>query len=542
MLRRHQRSLHQVESTTIGEPAIDRKNRFAFLSAFPFVYLIASIAGALNVLAFAPFGFWPLQIITLALLFWLILRETSFKRGALIGWVYGSSWLAVSVHWLYISMHRYGGLPGWMAILAVLALAAALSVLAAIAMGSAAWLKQRWSANLFTTALLILPALWTLAEWTRGWVFTGFPWVSSGYAHSVGPLSGFAPVIGVYGITWVAAVIAGCIALLPSARMMIAPAAVLFAVGFGLQSIAWTDTAGAPISVRLLQGNVPQEMKFAPEQIEATLALYHDMIVAQPADLIATPETAIPLLSSQLPMDYVDILRKFAGRSNSHLALGIPVSDGPQQYANSVIGFSPDPTSQPYRYDKHHLVPFGEFIPPGARWFVKMMNIPLGDFTRGKLLQKPFAVRDQWLLPNICYEDLFGEEIAAQLAAGNGVDLPQATILLNVSNIAWFGDSIALPQHLQISQMRSIETGRPMLRATNTGATAVIDQKGNVVVQLPPFERGVLGATVQGYKGLTPYVRYGNTPVVAAAFLLLAAAWRIGRSKRNNPQKPDKNR
>ena len=274
-----------------------------------------------------------------------------------------------------------------------------------------------------------------------------------------------------------------------------------------------------------------------PEQIQATLTLYYDMIASQPADLIATPETAMPVLSSQLPADYLEQLSDQVRSSNSHLLLGIPVSDGPGQYANSAIGVAPSLKAAPYRYDKHHLVPFGEFIPPGARWFVEMMNIPLGDFSRGSLLQEPFAVRDQWVIPNICYEDLFGEEIAAQIAAGNAPGKHQATILLNMSNIAWFGDSIAVPQHLQISQMRAIETGRPMLRATNTGATAVINPKGEVLAQLPPFERDVLASTVQGYSGLTPYIRYGNTPIVGLALLMLGTGWLISRAKAHKPLK-----
>ena len=502
--------------------------------------LIALTAGALNVLAFAPFGFWPLQIATLALVFWLVLRETGFQRSAVIGWAYGFGWSVAGVHWLYISMHRYGGLPEWMALLAVLLLGMVLGAFAALGMGSAAWLRQRWSVKAGIAAISILPALWTLAEWARGWMFTGFPWVSSGYAHTDGPLAGFAPLVGVYGLALISALIAGCLTFLPSRPVRVGLTVALLASGVGLQTITWTHASGQPISVRLLQGNVPQDMKFVPEQIEAALKLYHDMIVSQAADLIATPETAIPLLSTQLPPDYLGLLRSFAIRSNSHLAIGLPVSDGGGQYANSVIGLKPDAT-QLYRYDKHHLVPFGEFIPPGARWFVDLMQIPLGDFTRGALLQPPFAVRDQWVLPNICYEDLFGEEIAEQLAAGNGT-VPQATILLNASNIAWFGDSIAVPQHLQISQMRAIETGRPMLRATNTGATAVIDAKGKIVSRLPSFQRGELAAQVQGHAGLTPYSRYGNRPTVIAALLLLLAAWWVSCKRRDNPHSPPKNR
>ena len=508
--------------------------------AFPLSPFLALIAGALNVFAFAPFGLWPLQIITLAFVFGLVRQEPSVRRSGWIGWAYGFGWLVAGVHWLYISMHVYGGLSGWMAAAAVALLAFALGAFPALAFATATRFRQRWPVDNKAALLLLLPAAWTLSEWLRGWMLTGFPWIVSGYAHTAGPLAGYAPLIGVYGLSLLSAVIAGCLALLLEKNFVAAlPAIALLAAGFGLKTVNWTTPHGQPISVRLLQGNVPQEMKFAPEQIEATLALYHDMIAATPADLIVTPETAIPLLSSQLPPDYLPQLFSIATRSNSHLALGIPVTDGPGQYTNSMIGFSPSLAAKPYRYDKHHLVPFGEFIPLGARWFINMMRIPLGDFSRGTLLQAPFAVRDQWVLPNICYEDLFGEEIAAQLSASLSSDMPQATLLLNLSNIAWFGDSIALPQHLQISQMRAIETGRPMLRATNTGATAVIDPKGEVHAQLPPFERGVLNALVQGYEGLTPYCRYGNATVVALAFLLLLIA---GLSSRNNPHTSLKNR
>jgi apolipoprotein N-acyltransferase len=519
-------------------------NRFASLP----VLLLAAVAGALNVLAFAPFNLWPLQIVLLALLFGFVSRESSVKRSALIGWAYSFGWLACGIHWLFISMHRYGGLPAWMAALAVALLALGMGILTALAMGYATWLRQRRSVSPTVTLLIIFPAVWTLSEWVRGWLFTGFPWVTSGYAHTVSPLAGFAPLIGVYGLSWLSAFIAGCLALLPSKKLPVGLAILVLAVGFGLKTVNWTQVNGQPISVRLLQGNVPQEMKFETEQIVATLSMYYDMIHQAPADLIATPETAIPLLSRQLPPDYLPLLSQFAQQSKSHLVIGIPVSDGPAQYANSVIGLSPqaaagsDTRPYQYRYDKHHLVPFGEFIPMGFRWFVEMMNIPLGDFTRGAVVQAPYAVKDQRILPNICYEDLFGEEIADQLAASYFAGTPQASILLNVSNIAWFGDSIALPQHLQISQMRSLETGRPMLRATNTGTTALIDAKGKVVAQLPPFERGVLTASVQGHTGVTPYILYGNTIIIALTILLLGAAWFLRGKNRSNSHSTGKNR
>jgi apolipoprotein N-acyltransferase len=505
--------------------------RFAFLDNSRNRILLALAAGALNVFAFAPFGVWPLQLATLAFMFALAIRSSEWKQAALVGWAYAFAWYTAGIHWLYISMHRYGGLPGWMAAAAVGLLALYLGVFCSVAMGGATALRSRFKIGAAASLLLLFPAAFALAEWLRGWVLTGFPWVAAGYAHTTGPLGGFASLIGVYGIGMLAAVAAGALALMPSKKPAALIAAALCVAGYASQFIEWTKPHGQAISVRLLQGNVPQHLKFDPEVIGATLMLYHDMVTQAPADLIATPETAIPLLSTQLPPDYLPRFAAYAAQSRSHVVLGIPLSDGPQMYANSAIGVPPSGDVRPYRYDKHHLVPFGEFIPAGARWFVDMMRIPLGDFARGDLLQAPFPVRDQRVLPNICYEDLFGEEIAAQLSSGK----EQATILLNMSNIAWFGDSIALPQHLQISQMRSMETGRPMLRATNTGMTAVIDAHGRVAAMLDPFTRGVLAATVQGHEGLTPYSRFGNWPVVLLSLAVLIGVTLYARTRANNP-------
>ena len=484
---------------------------------------LAFVAGAVSVLAFAPIGWWPLQLLSLTVLFVFLRRTASVRRSAFIGWMYGFGWLLFGTCWLYISLHDYGGLPGWMTIIAVAGLALFLSGLMAAAAGLSAWLRQRWQASAATQFLLILPTFFMLAEWTRAWIFTGFPWLSTGYAHNASPLGGFAPLIGVYGIGLLGAVIAGAIALLPQKKSLIAIPLTLLIAGALLQRIDWTAPFGKPITVRLLQANIPQDLKFQPERTQGILQRYQTMITAAPADLIATPETALPLLYSQLPPDLLPGLKNFALQSGSQLLIGVPTSDGPQIYANSVIGVG----ASAYRYDKHHLVPFGEFIPLGFRWFIDMMHIPLGDFTRGAAQQVPLAVRDQWILPNICYEDLFGEEIAAQLSG----KAAQTTLLLNVSNIAWFGNSFALPQHLQISQMRSLETGRPMLRATNTGMTAVIDPKGRVLQQLAPLTTGVLSASVQGYRGTTPYIVFGNWLVLAIGASMLLFAWFCSRKK-----------
>ncbi|MBB3214243.1 apolipoprotein N-acyltransferase [Herbaspirillum sp. Sphag1AN] len=510
--------------------------------------LFALLAGMVNVLAFAPFSIWPLQILTLAWLFRQLLKAENnmqgWRRQALLGWLYGLGWAACGVHWLYISMHDYGGMASWMAALAVVLLATFLGLYAGLAMAVSAWLRRRWFASDTNLSLLILPSAWALSEWTRGWFFTGFPWLTSGYAHNIGPLSGFAPVMGVYGVAWIAALISGALALLSlrkatvTTRMQRSLPAVMVILlgitGLALHHVNWTQPMGKPISVRLLQGNIPQEMKFSNEALLSNLLMYEEMINSAPADLIATPETAVPLLPEQLPPDYLRRITDFVQSSGSHLALGIPISDGPGQYANSIIGLSPDPASatRPYRYDKHHLVPFGEFIPFGFRWFVDLMHIPLGDMRRGHPLQGPWQIGQQWVMPNICYEDLFGEEIAAQLRASYNNGTPLASILLNASNIAWFGNSIALPQHLEISQMRALETGRPMLRSTNTGTTAVIDPKGQILSALQPLSRGVLTASVQGYAGVTPYILLGNALMLACTLAALVLGWWLAHRRR----------
>lgn len=500
--------------------------------------LIAAIAGAVAVLAFAPFGYWPLQIISLAVLFYQVLRAADVKSSARIGWAYGFGWCGAGTHWLYISLHRYGDMAAPLAVIAVALLALLMAIYVALAMGAAAWLRRRWVLSLPAMTLLVLPTLWTLFEWTRGWLFTGFPWLATGYAHNASPLGGFAPVIGAYGLGWLAALSAGALLLLthplPRTRWIaLAGVLALYGAGIGLRHVDWTHAVGRPITVRLLQGNVPQQQKFDPAFVLGALRMYQQAITSAPADLIATPETAVTVLPQQLPEGYLEGLGAFAQQSGSTLLVGMPVLDEERRFYNAAVGITPSATPGPYyQYRKHHLVPFGEFVPPGLHWFVAMMAIPLGDMGRGARVQPPLQVRDQLVLPNICYEDLFGEEIASQLANAHRHGKQSASVLLNISNLAWFGDSIAIPQHLQISQMRSLETGRPMLRATNTGATAVIDGKGVVLQLLPPAQQATLAATVQGMGGMTPYILYGNKLMLALNALALLAAFLLGRRAR----------
>lgn len=531
-------------------------------------YIAAAIVGAANTLSFAPtpHGGW-LEIIIFTMFFGLLSRTNSKWSAARTGWAFGLGNYVTGVWWLYVSMHYYGGMAAPLAGAAVLLFCMYLAVypaLAAVVWSMCAGRAQyddTTQANSITTdsepwfvptwhGAIAFASAWALGEWLRGLVFTGFPWLSSGYAQVDGPLSGFAPIGGVYGVAWVLALVAALLAqgiyavrrgLPASSRYLPIGVAVLLLVSGMLLSLAeWTTPANSPLTVRLLQGNVKQEMKFEQSGVDESLALYRKLITEKPADLIVTPETALPILAQQVPPDLALALRNFSDSTHSSIlfgAIGVTVRpDGrTADYTNSLFGMTPNQRDI-YRYDKHHLVPFGEFVPSGFHWFVALMGIPLGDLGRGPPVQKSFFVRNQPIAVDICYEDIFGEEIAQTLREQ---DAP-AGILVNSTNLAWFGNTIALDQHLQMARMRSIETGRPMLRATNTGTTAVIAANGRVVAKLPTFTTGSLDATVQGTTGSTPYVTSGNMTVVIVSALLLAFGFAFAprRRARRRPEAP----
>jgi apolipoprotein N-acyltransferase len=485
------------------------------------------IAGAATTLSFAPFGWWWAQAATLTLLFLMWSGRGARSRAAL-GFCFGLGWFATAVSWVYVSMHEYGGMPMPIAALATLLFATYLALWPALA---------GWASARLTRAApewLVVPACWCLSEWLRGWVFTGFPWAAIGYAHTDGPLAGYAPLAGVHGINLVAASVA---ALVARALTRPAPgsgnagriraalaAAALCAAGAGLARLEWAAPAGPPLEVALLQGNVPQHLKFEEGRFEATLETYRLLIEAHPARLVVLPETALPRMLLAVPQGYLEQLALLMRRRGADAIVGVPRAETRTRYFNSAITLG---ASEPQRYDKVHLVPFGEFIPFGFRWFVELMRIPLGDFTPGDPDAKPLAVAGQKVAVNICYEDLFGEEIIHRL--------PEATLLVNLSNIAWFGDSLAPHQHLQISRMRSLETARPMLRATNTGATAIVDHRGRVSAALAFFTPGALVAPVQPTTGATPYARGGNWPAISLAGAIVVAAWARARARREPP-------
>ncbi|MEN9543526.1 MAG: hypothetical protein RLZZ598_359 [Pseudomonadota bacterium] len=500
--------------------------------------------GILHALAFAPRDIWWLQLGGVAGLVLLLGRATTAWRGAVLSFMFSLGWLCAGVWWLFISLHRYGGLPAWMAVLAVLALGAFLS--SYLAAAGAAWVLLRRGRSPWAGAVLFA-ALWLLAELARGVIFTGFPWLAAGYAHADGPLAALAPWLGVYGIGAVAALAA---ALLAAALGRPGPGGLSRA---GLAALALTlllaplllpsefSRASGRLEVALLQGNVPQNEKFETTLQPEALAWSMHALLDTGADLRIAPETAIPLLPEQWPEgDWERLRDTFSASGRGATLVGVPLTrqraDGSIGYTNSALGFSATARQLPegfYRYDKQHLVPFGEFIPPGFRWFTELMNIPLGDFDRGPLTAPSLVVhrRDggsERVGPNICYEDLFGDELAARF----GPDGDAPTILANLSNIAWFGDSVAIDQHLQISRLRTLELQRPMIRATNTGATVILDHRGQVRHRLPPHTRGVLAGTVEGREGITPFAwwagRFGLWPLALLALGLIACATGLG--------------
>jgi apolipoprotein N-acyltransferase len=371
----------------------------------------------------------------------------------------------------------------------------------------------RWRGSGVLRFSLVFAAAWLLAELARGVFFTGFPWLASGYAHVDTPLAGFAPWLGVYGLGALAAGLAAGLAVAATRgrRALAGPVAMLaLALVAGELLGRWDFTApSGTLSVSLLQGNVPQDEKFSARYVPEALAGTAAQFAAARGALVVGPETVIPLLPSQLDPAFMQALRTPFTMPERAALFGIPLGDPASGYTNSALGLSATAATGDggaYRYDKHHLVPFGEFIPLGFKWFTRMMNIPLGDFNRGPETAPSFPFQGERIAPNICYEDLFGEELAARFVPA--ADAP--TILANISNIGWFGRTVALDQHLQISRMRSLELQRPMLRATNTGTTAVIDHRGNVTHALPVYTRGVLEATVQGRNGLTPFAAWAG--------------------------------
>lgn len=494
--------------------------------------LAAVLGGAAMPLAFAPFGWWPLAPLGLAWLM-VLLRGLTPLAATVTAYLFGLGMFGVGVGWIRESF-QYNAVHGPV----VYVLSAGFIAFLALFPALWAWLVARLTPRLArgVAQLLLAPAAWMLVEWLRGWLFTGFTWLQLGYAMIDTPLAGLAPLVGVYGIGWVTALAAALLAhavgdggggvapdtaasRVPAVRhalLTLASVAALLALPAALRGVSWTHALGEPFTAALVQGNYSQDRKWHPAQREATLSSYRAFTEANAdARLVVWPETAVPALAQQVP-DYLDALHASALARDATVLVGAPFRDpATERYHNSMLALGADTGI----YHKAHLVPFGEYLPmatvlaPLLRW----LRIPVPSFSPWREAQPPIGSGALRLGLSICYEAAFGAQLARAA-------LPGATVLINVSNDAWFGDTLAPHQHLQIARMRALETGRYLLRATNTGVTAIIGPDGGVHARLPQFRSAVLRGEVQPMGGATPYVRVTDWPALLGAGLAVLLA------------------
>jgi len=490
------------------------------VSAVP-LGVIAAVAGAATVFAFSPAGFYPLALLAGALLAHLW-RAAPPGKCFLTGFWFGAGFFGVGVSWVYVSMSRFGGMPPPLAAFATAAFCALLALFPA----AAGWLQARIPAPPALRACLIIPAAWLLFEWLRSWILTGFPWLSLGYAAVGWTPQGYAPLVGVFGLSLITLSLGGMLwsAFVHRHYALLIVFAAVAAGGEALRHVDWSAPHGAPFSAALLQGNIEQSLKFDPARYERTLETYASLAEGSRARLIVFPETAVPRFLDNVEPDYLRRLAAAARRNKGDLLLGVLTRRGAgremSEYYNSVISLGVAPVQV---YHKQHLVAFGEFVPPGFGWTLQLLHIPYSDFSRGAAGQPLVEALEQRIAVNVCYEDAFGDEIARRL--------PEATLLVNVSNVAWFGDSLAPGQHLQMARMRALETARMHLTATNSGITAAIDRDGSVSGRLPPFTEGRLEVEARGYSGATPYVVLRDWPAVLFSLLVLAGAILLARRR-----------
>jgi apolipoprotein N-acyltransferase len=486
--------------------------------------LIALLAGVLTPLAFAPFGLFPLGVLMPAVLF-VAWHESGPARAAWRGFLFGVGMFGVGVSWVYVSLHTFGNMPAPLAGLTVILFVALLSIFpAAVGLLQARFqsLGPRWR------LALVMPALWVLLEWTRGWFLTGFPWLNLGYSQVDTPLAGYASWVGVYGVSAAVAATGGLVAAAWfdrnwAWRLYLPVVAAIWIAGWLAGQIAWVQPAGPPLRVALVQGDTPLAIKWRPEYRDAIVDKYIALSErAVDVRLIVWPEAAVPDYFDRIAPTLVPRLERISRERGLDFLIGAVERDpSGARYYNSVFAIG----HTQGRYRKQHLVPFGEFLPfpKLLGGLLNYLHIPMSNFSVGNHRQKPIRAAGHEIGVSVCYEDAFGEEVIRAL--------PAATLLVNVSEDAWFGRSFAPHQRLQMARMRALESGRPMLRAANTGPSAIIDYRGNVLARSPEFQSYVLVGVVQPTDGATLYVRVGNTAIVTILVVLLSAlavrAWRL---------------
>lgn len=498
-----------------------------FLKTNLMSYLIAFIAGALLTLAFAPFEIFPLAILSPAALLALWL-PTSPKQAFCRGWFFGVGLFGTGVYWVYISIHNFGNAAVPIALIITGGFIALLALFPAL---TGYWLNRFFTRNTRTKILCAFPAIWVLLEWVRSWIFSGFPWFFLGYSQINSPLKGFAPIFSVYGVSLAV--------ILSSALLYTAIIAVkqkkykrlcgsLFAIatiwitGSALSFIHWTKPEGEAIKISLVQGNIPQELKWTPEQVVPTIKQYLNLTEKHwDSKIIIWPESAVPLILQDAP-GFIDELTHDANKHHATVILGIPIgSENPGSYYNGVITVG----NGEGIYLKQRLVPFGEFVPLSNvfKSLFDILKIPMSDFISGPSKSKPLQIDNLKIAAFICYEIAFPEQVLSR----DG----EIGMILTVSNDAWFGHSIAQAQHLEMGQMRALEMGRPVLFVSNNGITAFINPNGKIRSFAPPFETYVLTDSIQAFVGKTPWQRLGMDPILILLFVLLSIAVYVQRYK-----------
>lgn len=488
--------------------------------------LVFFVLGCLTTLAFAPFGLSLLVPLVLVPFLYVCLTNSPRDSGKHAFW-FGFGLFLSGTYWIYISVVVFGQAPVWIAVLLMLGLVLLMSAY----LWLTGWLISRLASGEPWLLLIAAPAVWVLIEWARGWLLSGFPWMALGYSQVDSALAGWAPVLGVYGVTamLLTSVAALMVALLTRGReQWIAIVIVLLPWLFGalLKAVDWTEPDGKPVTATLIQGGISQDKKWLPENLQPTLDFYRKATrAAADSDIVLWPEVAIPSVTDRVE-SYIRALESDSRVTGQTILFGIleRVTERTLEprLHNSIIAVDGE---QRQVYRKRHLVPFGEYFPVPARvreW-LRMMSLPHNDLSAGADEQPLIRTRDGVeLAVAICYEDAYGAE---QLYA-----LPDADLLINVSNDAWFGDSIAPHQHLQIARMRALEVGRYSIRATNTGISAIIGPDGKILEQGPQFETVILTMQVEPRSGSTPYVGVGNWLILSVCFLLFMVLWIRGRA------------
>ena len=492
--------------------------------------IVSLIAGGVSTLAFAPFDLSWLVFLTLAVAFYYW-DKLPVKQAAISAWLFGFGLQCTGVSWIYYSVHVHGSAPAFFAVLLVFLLCCVLGIFTALA----AYTVNRYLPNKSVLRLMLFyPASWVVFEWLQGYVMTGFAWMQLGYTQIDFPLSGFAPLLGNHAVGGAIAVSAGMLVILfkqPQSlafkrSMILAFAVVLLWLNAALlKTIDWTDKYAEPIKVSVIQGNIAQKDKWDPVMRQPTMKMYRDLSLAQKdVDLIVWPETAVPNYAHRV-VPYIQQLSHDMKARNTDLLLGIFVQNEEKRVLNSVLNVNGGV------YNKRHLVPLGEYIPLRflIEFFNKFVKIPMSDIASGEEGQPLLNAAGVPLGVSICFEDAFARDVIK--------DLPEAKLLVNVSNDAWFEDSHEPHQHHAIARMRALESGRYMIRSTNTGITSFIGPHGEVIKQLPQFETAVLNGEVQPLSGATPFVRWGDWLIVGLCSLLLLGFKIFPQMNANKKQK-----